>query len=128
MVVRPLKGQDAFNNVMRSGRRTTSGPLSLSAMSNRDHIPVGILSFGVTIGKKTAKRAVMRNRVKRLLRESIRQIIPTRSLLLSNAGIHTLVLVWRSAPSASKLLRLTDVKPHVEAALDHVISVCRQHV
>ena len=128
MVVRPLKGQDAFNNVMRSGRRTTSGPLSLSAMSNRELIPIHVLSFGVTIGKKTAKRAVMRNRVKRLLRESIRQVIPSRSLQLSTAGIHTVVLVWRSAPTAPKLLRLIDVKPHVEAALDHVISVCSKNV
>ncbi|MCX6139586.1 MAG: ribonuclease P protein component [Candidatus Kapabacteria bacterium] len=128
MVVRPLKGQDAFNIVMRSGRRSTSGPLSLTAAFNVDSLPKESISVGVTIGKRTAKRAVIRNRVKRLLRESVRQIVPSRAVALSSAGIHSVVLVWRSAPEAPKLLRLSDVQPHVESALDHVISVCSRNV
>mgnify|MGYP002335995853 CR=1 FL=1 len=127
MVVRPLKGQGAFNDVMRSGRRTTSGPLSLTAAFSADRSSVETLNCGVTIGKRTAKRAVVRNRVKRLLREAIRQSIPIRSQALSRAGIHTVILVWRSAPQAPMLLRLADVRPHVAAALDQAISVCSRN-
>lgn len=127
MVVRPLKGQGAFNDVMRSGRRTTSGPLSLTAAFSGDRSSVETFSFGVTIGKRTAKHAVVRNRVKRLLREAVRRSVPARSQALSQAGIHTVVLVWRSAPKAPMLLRLSDVHPHVAAALDQAISVCSRN-
>jgi len=127
MVVRPLKGLDAFSDVLRSGRRITSGPLSLSAVSHRGHVPGETLICGVTIGKRTAKRAVVRNRVKRLLREAIRQTVPTRSQDIAASGIHTVVLVWRMAPLAPKLLRLSDVRMHVELALDKAIIVCRKN-
>lgn len=127
LVVRPLKGLNAFSDVLRSGRKTTSGPLLLTAVSSAEANTRNTLFCGVTIGRRTAKRAVVRNRVKRLLRESIRQILPVRSGVISELGIHTLVLVWRSAPEAPGLLRLSDVRAHVAIALDHAITVCRKH-
>jgi ribonuclease P protein component len=124
MVLRPLKGVGTFSDVLRSGRRTTSGPLSLTACLRADDTPHEPLLVGVSIGRRTARRAVVRNRVKRLLREALREAVRTRAEALGGSRIGTLVLVWRAEPDGVRSIHLRDVVPHVEAALDHAITVC----
>lgn len=122
MDCRPLKGFGAFEDTLRSGRRVTSGPLSLSAAtpaegaaSNDD------LLFGVAISKRIARRAVQRNRVKRLLRESVRRHVGPRADEIRAAGFSRLVFRWRQAPSSPMLLHLRDVEPFVQEAVGRLL-------
>lgn len=125
MVVRPLKGHGAFNDVLRSGRRVTSGPLSLTAIGSLPSSQTLTVRCGVTVGKNTARKAVVRNRIKRLLREALRFHVPAKGSRIANSGIHSMVLIWRNAPSSPKLISLDDVRTHVGSAIDRAIDAFR---
>jgi ribonuclease P protein component len=57
-----------FDRAFKQGRRLHQGPMSAVVASNTlDHARLGF-----ALGKKHAKRAVQRNRLKRLLRERFR--------------------------------------------------------
>lgn len=99
----------------------TSGPLLLSATPRVSGAQLQPLSVGVTIGKRVAPRAVERNRVKRLLRQAM------RSYLIENDpsrlhGVEAVVLIWRQRPAAPGLLRLNEVRHHVDLALTKVLT------
>ena len=65
---RLTKGTD-FNNVYRKGTFFSEGPLSLKTASNN----LENTRIGFSIEKKFFKKAVERNRMKRLLREAFQQ-------------------------------------------------------
>jgi len=62
-----------FSTVFRTGKRMHTPELTLIIMQTKE--PVS--RFGFVVSKKTAKRAVDRNRIKRILRESIHHLLPT---------------------------------------------------
>lgn len=58
--------------VLRTGQRTGAGPFVVYAMRNR----TGELRMTVVISKKVDKRAVVRNRCRRRVREAFRPLLP----------------------------------------------------
>lgn len=58
--------------VLRTGQRTGAGPFVVYAMRNR----TGGIHMTVIISKKVSKRAVVRNRCRRRVREAFRPLIP----------------------------------------------------
>jgi ribonuclease P protein component len=125
MRLRPLKGYDAFGNVFRTGRRFSNGkatamvvfrpPISVSepaiAITEQQ-----IVYFGVTARKRT-RPAVLRNRIKRLLRESIRQIADEQHRT-KPFPFREIVVVWNAVPSRPSLLGLETVLEAVRDVLD----------
>jgi ribonuclease P protein component len=84
-----LRRRQDFQLVYQKGRRRAGVYMSVTVLSNfslpthRDPITEPLPSrFGIAIGKKVSKRAVVRNRIKRrikgALRELISQILPGR--------------------------------------------------
>lgn len=63
-----LKTRPAFVHVQKAGRRWTSRALVLEAAPNA----LGTRRVGFTVSKKTAKKAVDRNRIRRRLRSASR--------------------------------------------------------
>ena len=63
-----LRKQKGFENVFNKGFYFSNNFLSLKTVKN--DLPVS--RFGFIVSKKISKKAVERNRVKRLLRESVR--------------------------------------------------------
>jgi len=99
-----------------------SGPLSLTAAPAADALAAPEqIQYGVGIPKRVAPLAVARNRVKRLLRESVRRQVCRRADELSARGFNRLIFLWRQAPAAPMLLRLSDVEAHVERALEKLM-------
>lgn len=75
------------------------------------------LQLGVIVPRSVCPTAVGRNRLRRLLRESIRTLLVEEPALL--AGAEAVVLRWRVKPSSDcKRLRLRQVLPLVRAALE----------
>ncbi len=120
MRLHPLKGYNAFGHVFEAGRRFANGSVTaLVVFHDPDSTQAEqqILRFGVTARKRT-RPAVLRNRIKRLLRESLRQIIEEYSQAGKVPPFRELVLVWNAIPRKSSLLRLRMVLPAVRDTLD----------
>jgi ribonuclease P protein component len=66
-----LVSRKDFNNVYRKGAFLAEGPLSLKAVPNN----LEFARIGFSIEKKFFKKAVSRNRIKRLLREAFQKNI-----------------------------------------------------
>lgn len=82
--------------------------------------------YGVTAGKRFIKKAVVRNRVKRLLRVSIRKIFSERYIMLENPPFKYAVFSWRHSPTHPSLISLKDVLPSVESIFDSADAYYKQ--
>ena len=74
MLARPnrLNSSRDIMRVLRTGRRATVGPFVVYSLASRSKIP----RVTVVISKKVDKRAVVRNRCRRRVRESFREFLP----------------------------------------------------
>jgi ribonuclease P protein component len=68
MTVRWLKSSDEFQVVYKTGKRFDSRYMTVFALQNE----IETDRFGLTASRRVAKKAVDRNRMKRLLREAVR--------------------------------------------------------
>ncbi len=124
MEVRPLKGYGSFDKIIRQGHKVFHRGIvafvRLIPEDERKDMPDGrILKLGVTCKKRT-RPAVMRNRIKRLMRESMRNLCRSPHLgpqFWSDWPVQELVLVWTAIPSHPRLLRQDEVERTIEAAL-----------
>lgn len=119
LVLKPLKGYNSFTKVFKAGKKIkTVNALGVFCKNECTDLEIesneSTLIFGVTVSKKIAPKAVMRNRVKRLLRESIRKFFRNKD---QKPEYNVLVISWRYIPEHSKLLHLSEVFPQVEQLL-----------
>ncbi|MBU3742563.1 MAG: hypothetical protein FGM24_09815 [Candidatus Kapabacteria bacterium] len=115
MDARPLKGNNAVAAALRSPLRLSSGPLAVTI--GFTEAPSSQLSYVVSASRRVIRRAVVRNRIKRLLREALRRSVRLHGTQYAAAGLSTVFAVWRTPPAASMRLRLSDVEPHVQSLL-----------
>jgi len=117
MLIRPLKGHGAFEAVLRNGRRFTSGAATVTVIQTQDGTSANSLEVGVMVGKRYAAKAVVRTRIRRLLRVSIRRVIAQHEAQVSSKNISVVLLGWRQGRSRPCDIHLSDVYPHVERAM-----------
>ena len=67
-----LKKKKDFDVVFKKGKGFREGFLSTKIIANE----LGYSRFGLVVGQKVSKKAVMRNKIKRRLREVIRVELP----------------------------------------------------
>lgn len=67
-----LKKKTEISLLFEKGKWRTCGNLRIIILKNKPNLPVESGKFGVSVSKRYFKRAVHRNRVKRLLRECYR--------------------------------------------------------
>jgi ribonuclease P protein component len=120
--VRPLKGFGAFDAVMQQGKRYTVGPIGLTVVVGEQNIEEGTVRIGVAIGKRLAPFSVARSRVRRLLRESIRAVVPNHQQAIITAGITSMVFLWRTPVQRPADLSMQDVQPAVNKAVTTALS------
>ena len=66
-----LKAKKDFEKVFKKGKGIKEGPLFLKVLRNG----LGISRFGFIVSQKISKKAVLRNKIKRRLRELIKKRI-----------------------------------------------------
>jgi ribonuclease P protein component len=85
-----LRRRQDFQQVYQKGRRRTGTHLSVTVLARPRSLdePAALLNtcFGISIGKKVSKKAVVRNLIKRrikgALRQSIGQILPGKMVVI----------------------------------------------
>lgn len=122
-ILKPIKGKKIFDELFaKSSKFYHKDCLAIIRFIEKSNqvnpSSVRIIFYAVGISKKTARKAVIRNRVKRLLRESLKQLSDDNIQLFDN--LEYLVIMWKWAPANQKLIRLNDVKPSVEKVLRNV--------
>lgn len=118
----PIKGHDGFQNVYMAGKKFYTKQLTAVVIfADNANITAELsshtINYGVTIGKRLAHKAVIRNRVKRLLRHSMRTLmkeIDNSKLII----IDKIILSYKIAPAYPKQIGLTDVMPAIKQALE----------
>jgi ribonuclease P protein component len=143
--VSPLKGFEAFSALFQRGIKFSAGRLSAFFVfrplarteSSTIILPATLtIECGVT-SKRRTRPAVMRNRVKRLLRETLRQTFahfPLR-LQLNSEGIRepraiemipiTCVVVWQEIPAHPQQLQFKDVQADVALLYEKILRHCK---
>ena len=123
LTLKSLKGKKNFEIVFGSGSKKFHKDCSsvfLKYENINNPSQNRIIFYAVLISKKVAKKAVVRNRVKRLLRESLRQLLKSSPELFKKFS--TIVLIWKSAPQKPAEIKLNDVMPVVTELLSKMNS------
>jgi ribonuclease P protein component len=108
--IKPLKGYNAFSKAFENGITKSSKKATITIVYGESEI----LHLGVGIAKKRCKKAVIRNRIKRLLRETFRKL-NTEEILPDKIAIIT--VFWKVAPSHPMLINLDEVYSEVSKLL-----------
>lgn len=131
--IQSIKGYNSFSNVFKAGAIIKYYPLIASVaydLSQIDLTPYryekmsqpNTLFIGVTISKRRAKKAVVRNRVKRLLRESVRLVLQEFATQDICINYKCLCLSWLKAPAKPSQICLYDVLPTVRDVMKRAIN------
>ena len=76
--LKTIKGFDSFNYIYKNGKRFRTNDISAVIIfsdekkQNSSSFEDIVVNFAVVVGKKTSKKSVIRNRIKRLMREYLR--------------------------------------------------------
>lgn len=103
-----LKGYNRFSEVFFNSKKFHSDEMLLIVQFSETERTEA--EFGISVSKKTVRTAVARNRVKRLLRESLRMIIKES---YENLFFEVIILSWRKKIMKPGDIQLKDVYPNV---------------
>ena len=124
---KPIKGYNAFSANFKTGMKLKTECIFCSVVFNKN-IEIDefhTIYYGVSISKKIAKKAVIRNRVKRLLRESLRLLLKefdSAELIF----INSIILIWQVAPKSSNEISLDCVMPAVKNILEQASNLYKR--
>lgn len=118
--IETLKGFDSFPKAFGAGYKIyeKQAVASIVIRKSLENIGEESIKIGVSVAKKRAKRAVMRNRIKRLLRESLRLFLKNRNEKYGYCPIASIIISWKAIPLKRSLIGLKDVSSFVERSID----------
>ncbi|CAI8929116.1 ribonuclease P protein component [Chryseobacterium sp. IT-36CA2] len=90
-----LKKNTEISLLFEKGKWRTNGNLRIIILKDKATVPVESARFGVSVSKRYFKRAVHRNRIKRLLRESYRL---NKDLFKQAFGEKTMAMLFWASP------------------------------
>lgn len=90
-----LKKNTEISLLFDKGKWRTSGNLRIIILKDKPNLPVEISRFGVSVSKRYFKKAVHRNRIKRLLRECYRL---NKDLFKQSFGEKTMAMLFWASP------------------------------
>lgn len=90
-----------------------------------DHPSTDEVLTGVSISKRSARKAVVRTRVRRLLRVALRSSIERHATAVEDKGVVSVIAILRDAPTHPSLIGLADVQPLVEQLLLRILRECK---
>ena len=131
MILKPIKGFNAFGYVFKAGKKISNNDalmvvckkeiLEMQKKNNTSNC-IDCIYYGVTVPKKIAKKAVVRNRIKRLMRESLRKYFNNLEGDFE-IQIKYLIIVWKYAPAHPALIGFNNVYPAIESLLNRYLKI-----
>lgn len=90
-----LKKNTEISLLFEKGKWRTSGNLRIIILKDKPQLPVESVKLGVSVSKRYFKRAVHRNRIKRLLRECYRL---NKDVFKQAFGEKTMAMLFWASP------------------------------
>lgn len=127
--IKPIKGFNCFSILYIAGTKIRLFPVLASVCytlegsglnelwSERLTGQASTMFFGVTVSKRIIKKAVNRNRIKRLMRESVRLVVDEIITAGEEIRIKTIILAWKSPISRPADIALKDVLPIIRETI-----------
>lgn len=125
-----LRGHDAFGDVLRHGSLVHGHWIRCYVRIEQHETASperGIaVRFGFAVPKKIASSAVLRNRIKRLMRETVRLEKETlwNGLERQKKTATIVVMLRRHDPALLKKLSLTDIAGEWRSMVPKILSLC----
>jgi len=121
---KPIKGYNSFSTLFKEGMKVKTYNILCSVKFNDNVVEKEThpIYYGVTISKRNAKKAILRNRVKRLLRESFRTLVKEHNNKQLGM-IDSIVFAWQIAPKHKNDIALNDVLPAVQKVLAKALAI-----
>ena len=116
--LQPVKGKKTFDGIFASGKRFYNDDVMAVICFRKADINNPTINYAVIARKKIARKAVVRNRIKRLLRESLRKIFSESEDEKFNKSFEYIIIGWNTAPEHPMLIKLKDIMPKVKSLLD----------
>lgn len=113
-----LKGHDSFKRVLGKASIVRTNNFLGAFVPAREQLVT--VSFGISIPKRHAKKAVVRNRTKRLVKESLIDLAKNEKEKLLTFEEFVLIRTVK-LPSHPKLVRFDDVKSEINALFDKAL-------
>lgn len=118
MTIVSLNGKKRIAETFRSGKRFSTPAAVLIAVYSKQSEAAESVAMMVVVRKKIARKAVVRNRIRRLVRESVRRALASFTAEGIPVPFTSLVFMWNSAPKRPSLLRLDAVELVVRPLLE----------
>jgi ribonuclease P protein component len=120
-----IKGKKKFDEFFKSARKFYLKDAAIFVVYKKDEVVTGksVLEYAVSVRKKDARKAVVRNRIKRLLRECLRQLAAKDETAGKLLKFDKILIVWADAPRHPKLIGLKQVCPVVERLIDKALNI-----
>ena len=118
--LKSIKEKKRFDEFIKSAERfyVSDAAIFVTYVNPKDRAGKNILEYAVSVRKKQARKAVVRNRIKRLLRECLRQKIKDEFWANKLSRFDKILIVWANAPQHPGLISLQQVCPVVEKLID----------
>ncbi len=118
LTVDSLKGKKKIAEVFRRGRRFFSPAAAIIVEYNEAQSQHQFLKTMIVVRKKTAHKSVVRNRIRRLVRECLRQFLKEKNRSGYKISFSSIVVFWNIAPAHPALLRLEAVNAILQPLLE----------
>lgn len=128
ITIKPIKGVKAFSDAIKNSKRFRSEKAiayvcfyhnSDLTSDCKEQNSTFILNYGIILSKKIIKKAVVRNRIKRLIRESLRIIARENGEQLTN--VKSIILSWNRNPMHPKLIKLDEVLSEIRDLINKIL-------
>ncbi len=121
-----LKKRKAFERLFDEGTRIYGRKAYAVAICSQNCNNIEkILTYAVLVQKKNSRKAVVRNRIKRLMRESIRHVV----LKAGNRAMPSVIAFsWKEKGiEHPAMISFQDVYPEIESLFFRVVRLCEKN-
>ena len=118
--LKSIKGKKKFDIFFQSAKKfyLQDAAIFVSYKKCEANDRNNLLEFALSVRKKNARKAVVRNRIKRLLRECLREFAKNDAMSEKLLRFDKVLIVWANAPKHPMLIKLDQVCPVVEQLID----------
>ncbi len=121
--LKSIKGKKKFNEFFKSAKKFYLNDAAIFVTYKNDTADTqsSVLEYAVTVRKKDAKKAIIRNRIKRLLRVCLSQFAKNEETAEKLIQFDKILIVWANTPKHHKLIKLEQVCPVVENLIEKAL-------